>query len=110
MGEQPRCSYNATTVRHRCGRPVAAPTHDPKAEYVCGDVIAGRYQLQARIAEGGMGAVWRSLDLATGAMVALKVALRGDPHHDTAVRMQAEARLESELVHPGVVTPRSGRS
>jgi serine/threonine protein kinase len=37
-----------------------------------GDVIAGRYRLDAEIGSGGMGEVWRATDQDSGATVALK--------------------------------------
>jgi len=47
-----------------------------------GHVIAGRYQLQSPLGEGGMGAVWRALHLSLRSPVAVKLlnpAIANDP-------------------------------
>jgi serine/threonine-protein kinase len=81
---------------------VAARSSD-EADYGAGATLASRYRLKALIGEGGMATVWRAVDLATGALVAIKLALPDEPMEDTAARMRAEARIEAELVHPGIV-------
>ncbi|MDH2412777.1 protein kinase [Nocardioides sp. CER19] len=64
---------------------------------------AGRYQLQSRIATGGMGEVWRARDTALGRDVAIKLLkpeLAGDPVFRT--RFEGEARHAAGLHHPGI--------
>src|SRR5215472_5045507 len=64
-----------------------------------GDVVAGRFSLEAFAGRGGMGAVYQARDRRTGARVALKVmAHRQDPE-----RFAREARVLSELTHPAIV-------
>jgi serine/threonine-protein kinase len=72
-------------------------------ECVAGATLVSRYRLDAPIGEGGMSTVWRALDLATGTPVAIKLALLDEHLEETTVRMRVEARLEAELVHPGIV-------
>jgi eukaryotic-like serine/threonine-protein kinase len=43
-----------------------------------GVVLAGRYRLEARIAVGGLGEVWRGTDEVLGRPVAVKL-LRAEP-------------------------------
>jgi hypothetical protein len=60
-----------------------------------------RYQWKRRAGKGGMGEVHQALDRQTGALVAVKVL-----HAHGAVEMarfKQEARLLSELRHPGIV-------
>ncbi|TVP67755.1 MAG: serine/threonine protein kinase [Nitriliruptor sp.] len=66
-----------------------------------GTVLAGRWELQARLASGGMGDVYRGLDTRLGRRVAVKV-LRVD---ETVARrrFEAEAITLSNLQHPNVV-------
>jgi tetratricopeptide (TPR) repeat protein len=66
-----------------------------------GDVIAERFEVEAPLDHGGMGAVFRAHDRVEGTTVALKV-LRDDAarHFDRFVR---EAQVLAELRHPGVV-------
>ena len=68
-----------------------------------GMLLGGRYVLEQRIGEGGVGEVYRAKDLRIGRYVALK-ALRGrfDAEATTGQRFLREGRLMSEVTHPGV--------
>ena len=60
----------------------------------------GGYEVIGRIAEGGMGAVWRARDVKLGRQVAIKVVKTEDP----SGRLLREARTAARLNHPNVVT------
>lgn len=65
-----------------------------------GALIGGRYLLQDRIADGGMGQVWSAQDQMLGRRIAVKTvkpALADDP--DFADRFRREARLAATLNH-----------
>jgi len=66
-------------------------------------VIAGRYRLEGRIAFGGVGEVWRAVDLILGRPVAVKL-LRAEyaQHAEVLVRFRAEARHAGSVSHPGI--------
>ncbi len=69
-----------------------------------GAVIGGRYQLQARVAQGGMGAIYAAVDQRLGRKVALKMML--DAAGKTpgfAERFEREARAASSINHPNCV-------
>lgn len=69
-----------------------------------GDLLEGRYRIEAPIARGGMSTVYRSLDTRLGRMVAAKVMddrYVGDPIF--AERFQREARSMAQLSHPNLV-------
>jgi len=68
-----------------------------------GALLAGRYRLDAPVAAGGGGQVWRAVDLLLGRAVAVKV-LRPDAAGDPEARdrFHAEACHASRLSHPGV--------
>jgi len=66
-----------------------------------GEIINGRFEIDRLVGSGGMGQVFRARDLATGGLVAIKV-LHPWGRHDTA-RFEREARILSDLSHPGVV-------
>ncbi len=63
----------------------------------------GRYVLVEPIGAGAMGQVWRAIDDDTGEAVAVKLIGKGVvPTAKARQRFQKEARLLSELRHPGV--------
>jgi tRNA A-37 threonylcarbamoyl transferase component Bud32/putative methionine-R-sulfoxide reductase with GAF domain len=60
----------------------------------------GRYEIEAPISKGAMGAVYRAHNAVSGERVAVKRLF--DPRH--AARFEIEARLLSSLAHPRVVS------
>jgi eukaryotic-like serine/threonine-protein kinase len=68
-----------------------------------GVMLAGRYRLDAPIAAGAVGQVWRSTDLVLGRPVAVKL-LRPEytQHREILTRFRAEARHAGSLSHPGI--------
>ncbi|MET3984059.1 serine/threonine-protein kinase [Streptomyces sp. PvR034] len=75
-----------------------------------GDVIGGRYRLVAPIASGGMGRVWKSLDLRLQAEVAVKeLWLTGPMAPEQRATLLKRAELEAVNAvrlrdHPNIVT------
>lgn len=63
----------------------------------------GRYTLEAKLGEGGMGTVYRAHDPVLGRDVAIKV-IRADQATRADTEIRAEARLLAQLSHPHVVT------
>lgn len=63
-----------------------------------GDVVAGRYRLDERVAVGGMGEVWAAFDVELDRRVAVKLL---QPTADRA-RFEREARAAAGLSHPNV--------
>jgi hypothetical protein len=77
-------------------------TRDPGAEPW---VIAGRYQVEAPIGEGGMGRVYRVRHLQLGKPFALKLIATAFSSDSRARDLfYSEARLASSLAHPNVVS------
>ncbi|MFC7274467.1 protein kinase [Paractinoplanes rhizophilus] len=69
-----------------------------------GVVLSDRYRLTQRIAAGGMGEVWRGVDLLLHRGVAVKVllpTLMADG--EFIARFRREARVMAALRHPGIV-------
>ncbi len=66
-----------------------------------GDRIDDRFELQARVASGGMGRIFRAHDLHTGRPVAVKLIDEDDEAN--IVRFDREAQVLATLSHPGVV-------
>ena len=68
-----------------------------------GITFGGRYELQSRIAVGGMGEVWQATDLVIGRSVAIKILkdeYLGDPGF--LERFRAEARHAALVNHEGI--------
>jgi len=80
--------------------PVRTPDTAP---YRVGDVIAGKYRLDALLGEGGMGTVWRAFNLQLEAPVAVKL-IRGElDRNSLAQRLKQEARAAAKLGHSAIV-------
>lgn len=66
-------------------------------------VLAGRYRLDRRIAAGGVGEVWRAVDLVLDRPVAVKLLRSQYAGQALALaRFRAEARHAGAVSHPGV--------
>lgn len=69
-----------------------------------GTQIAGRFQVEIKLGEGGMGAVYRAVNLTTGRTVALKVM---HPEYaikkDVVRRFMREAKAATAIRHPNVI-------
>jgi hypothetical protein len=68
-----------------------------------GDRVGDRYEVDRLVATGGMGAVYRGLDLETGQLVAIKT-LRGVPSGEARRRFERETATLAALRHPGIVS------
>ena len=66
--------------------------------------LEDRYDLEARLGDGGMGQVWRARDRRLGRSVAIK-RLKGDwaRHPKAPERFLSEARAVARLNHPNIV-------
>ncbi len=72
------------------------------AELTVGQVVDGRYELEAVIGKGGMGCVFRARHVITHGKVALKV-LTDTVDAEAQQRFLAEARAASTIGHPAIV-------
>ncbi|RME49264.1 MAG: hypothetical protein D6795_11885, partial [Deltaproteobacteria bacterium] len=68
-----------------------------------GMVLAGRYEIEAEIAEGGMGKLYKAWDRTVEEVVVLKV-IRPDlkERRDLLVRFRNEIKLARKLTHPNI--------
>lgn len=63
-------------------------------------VLAGKYRFLRRIGAGGMGIVYRAVDLALGREVAIKTLPRMSPRD--CQRLRSEARAVASISHPSL--------
>ena len=76
----------------------------PRAPVAAGTVLAGAWRIEALVGEGGMGSVYRAVDLKLGREVAVKLlsgALLASPAF--VRRFEHESRLLARLEHPSIV-------
>lgn len=68
-----------------------------------GQIINSRYRLEKRLAQGGMGEVWKAYDVAGKREVAVK-ALRGDLEESASrlQRLRIEAKNSARLAYPTI--------
>lgn len=68
-----------------------------------GQLVHHRYRLDRRLAQGGMGEVWKGFDIQLSRIVAIK-ALRTDTNNVEAKlrRLRAEAHNSANLAHPNI--------
>jgi len=75
-----------------------------KTEFIPGDVIADRYEVERRIGRGGMGMVYQVKDRLSGQSLALKTLLPQYVAHGKAVqRFIREINAVRRLNHPAIV-------
>src|SRR5512139_1211283 len=74
------------------------------ADPLVGQVLDGRYRIEARVARGGMATVYLSRDIKLDRVIALKVMHAGlDQDDDFVRRFIDEAKSAAALSHPNVV-------
>ncbi len=68
-----------------------------------GQLIHRRYRLDSRLAQVGMGEVWKGFDIQLGRPVAI-TAVRTDTTNQESIlrRLRAEARNSANLAHPNI--------
>lgn len=78
----------------------SAPDHPSVGVLAPGDLFAGRYEVQALLGRGGMGAVHRVRDRKLDEIVALKLLTLSTER--AIERFQREVRLARRVTHPNV--------
>jgi tetratricopeptide (TPR) repeat protein/tRNA A-37 threonylcarbamoyl transferase component Bud32 len=79
-----------------------AETPAPHLEIVAGSLVGERFRVERRLAEGGMGVVYRARDLKLGRDVAIKLHARQSAA--ASALLLAEAAAQARVSHPNVVT------
>ena len=77
---------------------------EPRRTLPLGGLIADRYRLVRKIADGGMGTVWLAIDDRLGRRVAVKVLPPGSARDEAQLsRFRREGQLAAGLSHPTIV-------
>src|SRR5262245_20819396 len=81
-----------------------APAYVPPADPLLGQVLAGRYLIQKKLGEGGMGAVYLATHTVLEKQVALKVLHNEFARKpDLVERFMQEAKAASRIRHENVI-------
>jgi serine/threonine-protein kinase len=75
----------------------------PPAKYEAGALIGGKYRLERKLGEGGMGAVWAAHHVALDTAIAIKLIRSDTNRKELAPRLLQEARAAAKLGHPAIV-------
>lgn len=103
MKKCPSCGLDCPPEARFCGSCRAA-LGEPPGPLTLGAVLNGRYKVEARLGEGGMGSVYLAHDENWDMPVALKVLAPELIAHPTArARMEREGRILARIAHTHVV-------
>jgi eukaryotic-like serine/threonine-protein kinase len=92
----------AVSTREPLVRQLRAPLRE---QLEPGSVVGGRYRVEAFVADGAFGAVYRATDLdVPGHVVALKLMHRPAASEEERARALREAQLIAAVSHPSVVS------
>lgn len=85
-------------------QPTGEAVPHPAAKLSAGTVLGRRFRIEELLGQGGMGTVYRAIDLATNQPVAVKTLLPAS-QHDSALRRRfaREAEIIERLQHPNFV-------
>jgi serine/threonine-protein kinase len=101
----PSCGADAGEVSKFCPSCGGTIVRAAEADDYIGRVIASRYRVEQLIGEGGMGKVYRAIQMSLDKPVVLKVlrkSLLSDER--TVARFQREAKAASRLNHPNSIS------
>jgi serine/threonine-protein kinase len=102
----PRCGDVASGGRfcNLCGAALEAGAARGASALAPGTLLDGKWLVEKKLGEGGMGAVWLARDVVLDRPVAVKI-LREDLAHDGELlrRFEREARALAKLEHPNIV-------
>jgi serine/threonine-protein kinase len=81
-----------------------AKSEDAETDDLLGVTLNERYEVTAKLGQGGMGAVYEAKHIVIGKRVALKVLLDKHAEKDQSVaRLKQEARLASSIGHENII-------
>src|SRR5260370_1896319 len=103
MKKCPKCGNEYPDAITLC--PADGIALETEGDSLLGQTLAGKYRIDERLSEGGMGAVYRGTHVLMDKTVAIKV-LRPSLAADEKIvaRFSPEARAPSRLLHPNALS------
>ena len=103
MKKCPKCGVDYPDTTTLC--PADGIALEKDGDSLIGTTLAGKYRIDARLSEGGMGTVYRGCHVLMDKTVAIKV-LRGSLAADEKIvaRFSREARAASRITHPNALS------
>jgi eukaryotic-like serine/threonine-protein kinase len=103
MKKCPKCGVEYPDTTTLC--PADGVALEKDGDSLLGTTLAGKYRIDARLSEGGMGTVYRGTHVLMDKTVAIKV-LRGSLAADEKIvaRFSREARAASRISHPNALS------
>src|SRR5580658_2367465 len=101
LGALPAPSPPASPPRARA--PSTPPSNDSDGELTLGSLLADRYRIEEEIGRGGMGLVYRALDLELDEAVAIKLFAQRLDDPNLVSRFKQELSICRSLAHPNVI-------
>src|SRR5258708_385546 len=101
----PQCGKKFPSTVRMCPDDGSVLEHATPTRGQTGQVVDGKYRLDALLAEGGMGEVYRATHVMLGKTIAIKLirsAIVASP--EIVRRFQREARAATALNHPNIVS------
>ena len=78
------------------------PTKQLRIRTHASGVLAGRYRLDERLGSGGMGAVYKAMDLELDEPIAIKLFERESLTPENVAQLRREVRLARKVTHRNV--------
>jgi ABC-type branched-subunit amino acid transport system substrate-binding protein len=96
---------NQPTVLFDPSQSQAGAAEGGTAPALAGEVLKGAFRVEAKLGEGGMGTVYRGVQLSLSRAVAIKtLSPAAQLSEETVQRLFREAKILSQLSHPNIVS------
>src|SRR6266436_6568656 len=104
QGSDPTSFFDSESVKATVATGGPAPPPAPSGSLL-GEVLKGAFRVESKLGEGGMGTVYRGVQLSLGRTVAIKTMSPANKlSEDTIHRFFREAKILSQLNHPNIVS------
>jgi serine/threonine-protein kinase len=102
----PECDLRTSELRCPTCRSETIPATalGSKDEDLIGTLIGDKYEVKSILGKGGMGVVYKAVQLSMDRPVAIKLIKTGAQNVELLKRFQREAKITSKLAHPNIIS------